>query len=138
VVLEDGYKTQPAEVSVDSLHGKGAWLRVIMREGRKRQIREIGGLLGLPVVRIVRVRIGSLRLGTLKPKEWRTLSDEEIAHLKGEKPARPPRQTRRPTVSRSEQGTFKKKSGPSKSGPGESRREQKPGPARRKPSRPPR
>src|SRR5512140_2271342 len=41
VVLEDGYKTQPADVRIDSMAGKGAWVRVIMREGRKRQIREI-------------------------------------------------------------------------------------------------
>lgn len=83
VVLEDGYKTQPAEVRVESLHGKGAWLRVVLREGRKRQIRETGALLGLPVVRIIRVRLGSLLLGNLKPREWRHLTADEIAGLKG-------------------------------------------------------
>ncbi|MCS6994214.1 MAG: rRNA pseudouridine synthase [Anaerolineales bacterium] len=86
VVLEDGYKTQPAEVRVESQAGKGMWLRVIMKEGRKRQIREIGAKLGLPVVRILRVRIGSLRLGTLKPGEWRYLTQQEVAALKGEPP----------------------------------------------------
>lgn len=83
VVLQDGYKTAPANVRVDGASGKGSWLRIVMREGRKRQIREIGTLLGLPVVRIVRVRIGTLRLGTLKPREWRPLSAEEVAMLKG-------------------------------------------------------
>jgi 23S rRNA pseudouridine2605 synthase len=82
VVLEDGYRTAPAEVRVESFFGKGAWLRVIMREGRKRQIREIGERLGLPVVRIIRVRIGSLQLGKLKPGEWRHLSEAEVAALK--------------------------------------------------------
>ena len=91
VTLEDGYKTAPAAVRVDGMSGKGAWLRVVMREGRKRQIREIGSLLGLPVVRIVRIRIGALRLGTLKPREWRYLSDEEVAMLKGQKPSPAPR-----------------------------------------------
>ncbi|GAB4493895.1 MAG: hypothetical protein Fur0016_27430 [Anaerolineales bacterium] len=86
VVLEDGYKTQPATVLVASESGKGMWLRVIMKEGRKRQIREIGAKLGLPVVRILRVRIGTLRLGTLKPGEWRFLSTEEVSALKGELP----------------------------------------------------
>jgi 23S rRNA pseudouridine2605 synthase len=85
VVLEDGYKTQPAEVRVESTLGKGCWLRVTMREGRKRQIREITAQLGIPVVRIVRVRIGVLHLGTLKPKEWRYLSDLEVKTLKGER-----------------------------------------------------
>ena len=54
VVLEDGYRSAPAEVRIESTSGRGAWLRVIMGEGRKRQIREIAGSLGLPVVRIVR------------------------------------------------------------------------------------
>ena len=82
VVLEDGYRTAPAEVRVESLAGKGAWLRVVMREGRKRQIRETGSLLGLPVVRIIRVRIGTLQLGSLKPRDWRYLSEAEVRALK--------------------------------------------------------
>ena len=65
ILLEDGYQTMPADVRMTETQGKGAWLRVIMGEGRKRQIREIAAQLGLPVVRIVRVRIGSLRLGNL-------------------------------------------------------------------------
>lgn len=84
VVLEDGYKTAPADVTQEGTSGKGAWLRVVMREGRKRQIREIGSLLGLPVVRILRISIGSLRLGLLKRGEWRYLTDEEVAELKSE------------------------------------------------------
>ncbi len=82
VVLEDGYRTAPAEVRVESLFGKGAWLNVVLREGRKRQIREVCTRIGLPVVRIVRVRIGSLHLGSLKPREWRYLSAEEVKALK--------------------------------------------------------
>lgn len=85
VVLEDGYKTAPAEVRFESTSGKGAWVRVVMGEGRKRQIREIGLLLGLPVVRIIRVRIGTLRLGNLKPRQWRHLTSDEVAGLKTEK-----------------------------------------------------
>jgi 23S rRNA pseudouridine2605 synthase len=84
VVLEDGYRTQPAEVRFESAYGKGAWLRVVMREGRKRQIRETGRQIGLPVVRIIRVRIGSLHLGRLKPREWRYLSPDEVGALKGQ------------------------------------------------------
>ncbi|UCH61567.1 MAG: rRNA pseudouridine synthase [Anaerolineales bacterium] len=82
VVLSDGYRTQPAKVEVTGYHGKGAWLKIIMREGRKRQIRETGSQLGLPVVRILRVRIGTLKLGSLKPGQWRQLSSDEIAELK--------------------------------------------------------
>jgi 23S rRNA pseudouridine2605 synthase len=82
VILEDGYKTAPAEVRFESAQGKGAWVRVIMGEGRKRQIREICKQVGLPVVRIVRVRIGSLRLGNLKPRQWRYLTAKEVEELK--------------------------------------------------------
>lgn len=105
VVLEDGQRTLPAEVDVTGAQGKGAWLRVVMREGRKRQIREIGRTLGLPVVRILRVRIGTLRLGALKPGEWRRLTPAEVRSLKqpaGEEQKSPPRRktgnrTRPPT-----------------------------------------
>jgi 23S rRNA pseudouridine2605 synthase len=82
VVLADGYKTAPADVRFESTQGKGAWVRVVMGEGRKRQIREICQQLGLPVVRIVRVRIGTLRLGSLKSRQWRYLTTEEVEELK--------------------------------------------------------
>jgi len=82
LVLEDGYKTAPAQVRFQSTAGKGAWIRVTIHEGRKRQIREIGFLLGLPVVRILRIRIGTLQLGNLKRGQWRYLTTSEISELK--------------------------------------------------------
>lgn len=82
VVLEDGYRTKPVKVRVTGTKGKGAWLKVIMKEGRKRQIREMGRLTGLPIVQITRTRIGSLKLGNLKPRQWRYLSPQEIEALK--------------------------------------------------------
>lgn len=85
VVLDDGDKTAPADVSFLSSSGKGAWIRVVMGEGKKRQIREVGRLLGLPVVKIIRLRIGTLKLGSLKPRQWRHLTENEILELKGEK-----------------------------------------------------
>lgn len=82
VVLKDGYRTRPAKVRLLRKQGKGAWLQVILREGRKRQIREMGRMTGLPVVRILRVRIGNLKLGNLKPRQWRYLTPAEVAALK--------------------------------------------------------
>lgn len=90
VVLEDGYRTAPAQVRIDSLAGKGAWLQVILREGRKRQIREMGKQIGLPVLRILRIRIGTLLLGDLKPSAWRELRQEEVRALKVQKTYREP------------------------------------------------
>jgi 23S rRNA pseudouridine2605 synthase len=82
VILEDGYRTAPVQVDIEAHSGKGSWLRVIMKEGRKRQIRENCRQIGLPVVKIIRVRIGGLRLGTLKPGQWRILTLNEINELK--------------------------------------------------------
>ncbi len=91
VVLEDGYRTAPTKVSIHKWHGKGAWLKVILREGHKRQIREIGRVIGLPIVKLIRVRIASINLGNLKSGEWRHLSVEEVKQLKqssfGKKPS---------------------------------------------------
>ncbi len=97
VVLEDGYRTQPVQLLVETPAGKGIWLRVVMREGRKRQIRETGFLLGLPVVKIIRIRIGSLQLGNLKPRQWRKLTPQEVSALKSEgKPPPARKKTSRP------------------------------------------
>lgn len=82
IVLEDGYRTAPVKVQVESQAGKGTWLRVVMKEGRKRQIRETAKLLGLYVVRILRTRIGSITLGTLKSGEFRELTTDEVSGLK--------------------------------------------------------
>ncbi len=86
VVLRDGYKTQPAIVSVLRKAEKGVWLKVILKEGKKRQVREVGALLGLPVARLIRVRLAGLQLGNLKTGEYRYLSADEIAVLKKQGP----------------------------------------------------
>ncbi len=89
VVLEDGFHTGSADVSFIRPEGKGAWLKVIIREGHKRQIRETGKVIGLPIVRIMRMRIGSVLLGNLKPRQWRYLTPREVSMVK-EKPASRP------------------------------------------------
>jgi len=82
VVLPDGYHASSVQVEVQAHAGKGTWVRVIMHEGRKRQIRETCRQIGLPVVRIIRTRIGSLYLDNLKPSQWRYLYPTEIKELK--------------------------------------------------------
>jgi 23S rRNA pseudouridine2605 synthase len=84
-------------------------LQVIMREGRKRQIREVGTRLGLPVVKIIRIRIGTLKLGNLKPREWRHLTSQEVAGLRA-----PTSQKVQP--GRSKSGLMKAGAKPKKSG----------------------
>lgn len=80
--LENGQRTLPAQVSLESQKGDGAWLRVTLREGRNRQIRRMGRATGLPVQRLIRVRVASLHLGDLPPGKWRHLSPSEVRELK--------------------------------------------------------
>jgi len=82
VVLQDGHRTSPVSVNLESHSGKGMWVRVIMKEGHKRQIRETCRQIGLPVVSIIRVRISNIRIGNLKPGESRLLTDSELERLK--------------------------------------------------------
>jgi pseudouridine synthase len=62
-------------------------LRMVLHEGRKREVRRMLGALGYDVRRLCRVRIGSLVLGALKPGEWRRLSDAEADRLMGDAPS---------------------------------------------------
>jgi len=82
IVLEDGYKTKPVTVQVVEKEGSGAWLSVSLKEGHKRQIREMGKATGLSVNRIIRTRMDKLTIGDLKPGQWRRLSTGEISLLR--------------------------------------------------------
>jgi len=48
-----------------------AWLELVIREGRNRQVRRMTAAVGLPTLRLVRVRIGNWTLDGLQPGEWR-------------------------------------------------------------------
>jgi 23S rRNA pseudouridine2605 synthase len=57
------------------------WLEIVLDEGRNRQIRRLLEACGVAVLRLVRVRIGSLALGELPKGQWRLLGEREIAAL---------------------------------------------------------
>ena len=61
-----------------------ATIKVILRQGIKRQIRLMFLKLAYEVKRLIRTRIGNLKIGTLRPGEWRALGKQEVALLKGE------------------------------------------------------
>jgi 23S rRNA pseudouridine2457 synthase len=63
-------------------HGPTAWIEIKLREGKKRQIRHMTAAVGLPTLRLVRVAIGKIRLGSLKPGVWQDLTPNEINLLK--------------------------------------------------------
>jgi pseudouridine synthase len=81
-VMLDGEMTAPARVRVLSVGDNDTWLEVIMREGRKRQIRHVAELLGHPVRQLIRVKIGTLDIGRMRPGEWRRLTLKEVSQLK--------------------------------------------------------
>lgn len=62
--------------------GPTAWLRVTIREGRKRQVRRMMSAVGYPVVRLIRVGLGPLRLGHLAPGKVRPLRPAELRALR--------------------------------------------------------
>ena len=52
------------------------WLELVIREGRNRQVRRMTAAVGLPTLRLVRVRIGPWSLDGLAPGEWREMPAE--------------------------------------------------------------
>jgi 23S rRNA pseudouridine2605 synthase len=85
VQLEDG-KTQPAEVEVvgfDPAAGTGRTeVRVVIREGRHRQVRRMLQAVGHKVQSLRRIGFGPLKLGRLKVGDWRVLGEGEIEALR--------------------------------------------------------
>jgi len=91
-VLIKGEKTAPAEVTLLDHEPKVSprevrqyhptpWLRIVLREGRKRQVRRMTAAVGYPTLRLVRVAIGPLTLGKLQPGEWRELTENERRNI---------------------------------------------------------
>jgi 23S rRNA pseudouridine2457 synthase len=122
VVLSDG-PTRPAEVELLAEPPElperpvpirvrktvpTAWLRLTIREGRNRQVRRMTAAVGHPTLRLVRVAIGPIEVGSLAPGQWRELTQVESRALDSflDQPAgriqrpglrRNPRKRRRPT-----------------------------------------
>jgi len=93
-VMVEGKRTRPAPVqrlaqppadvpeqSIASTRPM-TWLRITLREGRKRQIRHMCEAVGHRALRIVRLRIGPLHLGSLQPGQWRELTASELRELR--------------------------------------------------------
>ena len=59
-----------------------AWIELTITEGRNRQVRHMTAAVGHATLRLIRVGIGPLKLGALKPGEWRNLTARELTRLK--------------------------------------------------------
>lgn len=80
VDLEDG-TARAAKIREVGRVGDRVALRVVMIEGRKREVRRLLAAVGLPVVRLVRLRVGPVLLGDLAPGELRELSHDDLVGL---------------------------------------------------------
>jgi len=80
VTLEDG----PAKAEAASLIRKAAGesvIEIVLKEGRKREVKRLCQAIGHPVRRLLRIGLGSLKLGDLEPGKWRKLSSREVQGL---------------------------------------------------------
>lgn len=80
-VVLDGERYSADSVEHVRPEGNNAWYRIIVHEGKNRLIRKLSETLGHPVLRLIRVRIGPIRLGTLKPGAYRKLTTREIDYF---------------------------------------------------------
>jgi 23S rRNA pseudouridine2605 synthase len=84
--LARGVRAGTEHLGVKSVHilrigRKHAWLEIVLDEGRNRQIRRLLAALEVSVLRIVRVAVGRVSLGDLPRRQWRMLTEQEIASL---------------------------------------------------------
>lgn len=82
VELDDGKVTLPCTVDVLVEEPNRTVLRIVIKQGLNRQIRRMCTAVGLNVGRLRRVAIGGVKLGMLKPGEWRDLTKEELRILR--------------------------------------------------------
>jgi 23S rRNA pseudouridine2605 synthase len=80
VELDDGMARAKLARPVAGARGRTA-VRIVMTEGRKREVRRMLGAVGLPVRRLIRVRLGPIRIERLAPGEVRELTSEEVGKL---------------------------------------------------------
>ncbi len=77
VELSDG-ATLPAEAELTRVSDRNSWVQITIHEGRNRQLRWMFEAVGHVVLKLVRIRVGSLQLGDLKPGEVRVLTRNDL------------------------------------------------------------
>ena len=80
VELDDG-PARPVRVEVVAPVKDNGNLKIVMTEGRKREVRRLMYAVGYPVVTLRRVRFGSVKLGHLPPGQWEELSSHDLVAL---------------------------------------------------------
>lgn len=82
MILKEGEKLAPIEVSVLRSDPGGVWLEMTLLQGLNRQIRRMCRDLGLTVLKLIRVKQGPIGLGGLNPGQCRPLTPEEVRGLR--------------------------------------------------------
>jgi len=77
----DGHTVSAVQVDLLSLTGNGGTLIISIIEGRNRQIRKMCSACGVRVLKLRRVSVGPLKLGSLESGKWRFLTGEEVGSL---------------------------------------------------------
>ncbi len=75
--------------------GNNCWYRVVLKQGRNRQIRRMFEATGHFVMRLRRIRIGPIELGNLAPGAWRSLTELELTRLRSAAAGRTKRSRRK-------------------------------------------
>ena len=78
----DGRKTSPAKINIIEMKNNKTRLKIEISEGRNRQIRRMCENLDLIILKLKRVCVGKLNIGTLKPGQWKYLNHNEINYLR--------------------------------------------------------
>ena len=76
-ILLDGIMTRSAKIEVLEKGHSNTLLKVILKEGRNRQIRRVATLIGHPVQDLQRISISDIKLNGLKEGKWRELDQKE-------------------------------------------------------------
>lgn len=81
VVIDDGFKTSPAEVEMLSCEKGFTVIKITIHEGKNRQVRKMFEAVGCKVFELERIQIGTVELGNLPLGRWRYLTSHEISYL---------------------------------------------------------
>jgi 23S rRNA pseudouridine2605 synthase len=82
VVLDDGYKTKPAEVFVLREERNNTWVHITLTEGKNRQIHRMGDAIGHRVMRLARQSFAGITVERMRAGEVRELKRDELQQLK--------------------------------------------------------
>ena len=84
VVIDDGFKTSPAEVEMLSCEKGYTVIQITIHEGKNRQVRKMFEAVGCNLTELERIKIGNVELGNLPLGRWRYLTSHEISYLSKE------------------------------------------------------